>query len=884
MAISKIKIGNTEHELQTTIDNVDGLRSTLAEKGQGIFYIEGSGTTDTTNKIATWLGSHSDIKSYYNGLTILYKVTTAGSTTTTLNINGFGAVNVVRNATTAISTACPVDGILLLTYTIDKADDGSTISYWKTADYDSNTKNSAGTSNKTGSKMYLVGATSQASSGTTTYTNKNVYIGTDDCLYSNGKQVATAEELSNAIAGVTLSSLGLTATATELNKLDGVTATTAELNYTDGVTSNIQSQLDSKAHKSHTHTYDFADIEATNAPWDLISGDNLEDMLLSVDSQIGTLINDKANQQHSHTIKVNAVDDDVVVLSGTGNANEVTYNASHANSGVTAGTYKSVTVNTKGHVTSGSNPTTLAGYGITDALTSSTKYAGSSSVGGAANSSNIVNITRPSKSILEVAGDMAVFTEAIYFFGSDGAQYGAPVNYVIINAKKGANHRTILDCYALQTGDHYINGCMNAQTGSTQSGANEWTGWVLQPNQTSLDTTLDSAKSYTDIKVANLINGAPSTLDTLKEIADAMQNNPNIIATLESAVGNKVDKVSGKGLSANDYTTTEKTKLAGVEAGAQVNQNAFSWITVGTDEFKAPYSESSIEIFSGDGISVAMTHEYADADITISNTGVIGLKGNAESTYRNGTVNITPANIGLGNVNNTSDADKPVSTAQRQAIDSAVGSIRNYGKIRLQNNMSTYAGAPTDGPGDSYAYELFPSTKSDTLTIRPMNNLISFEAIESSSSTSDEIQVTINADPIGSADAALEDAKSYVNQKETSINNKITTLTDQLSEKIAADVKETITLYTVKITGNVLAEWVVLNGDAFAQTLDTGTVSIFLTNSYMSINGTSVGIENYVSGLGTNTINISIPKVTGDIVIDIRIGSGNGTRDPEPEE
>ena len=40
---------------------------------------------------------------------------------------------------------------------------------------------------------------------------------------------------------------------------------------------------------------------------------------------------------------------------------------SHNDSGVTAGTYKSVTVDTKGHVTAGTNPTTLAGYGITDA-------------------------------------------------------------------------------------------------------------------------------------------------------------------------------------------------------------------------------------------------------------------------------------------------------------------------------------------------------------------------------------------------------------------------------------------------------------------------------------------------------------------------------------
>lgn len=38
-----------------------------------------------------------------------------------------------------------------------------------------------------------------------------------------------------------------------------------------------------------------------------------------------------------------------------------------ANSGITAGSYKIVTVDAKGRVTAGSNPTTLAGFGITDA-------------------------------------------------------------------------------------------------------------------------------------------------------------------------------------------------------------------------------------------------------------------------------------------------------------------------------------------------------------------------------------------------------------------------------------------------------------------------------------------------------------------------------------
>lgn len=42
-------------------------------------------------------------------------------------------------------------------------------------------------------------------------------------------------------------------------------------------------------------------------------------------------------------------------------------------------------------------------------------------------------------------------------------------------------------------------------------------------------------------------------------------------ALIEALRTSKVDKVEGKGLSTNDYTTDEKNKLAGIAAGAQVN-------------------------------------------------------------------------------------------------------------------------------------------------------------------------------------------------------------------------------------------------------------------------------------------------------------------------
>lgn len=68
---------------------------------------------------------------------------------------------------------------------------------------------------------------------------------------------------------------GVTASASELNILDGTTVTTTELNYVNGVTSSIQTQLDGKAAVSHTHnasaiTYT---IEDKSANYSIVSSD-----------------------------------------------------------------------------------------------------------------------------------------------------------------------------------------------------------------------------------------------------------------------------------------------------------------------------------------------------------------------------------------------------------------------------------------------------------------------------------------------------------------------------------------------------------------------------------------------------------------------------------
>lgn len=75
-------------------------------------------------------------------------------------------------------------------------------------------------------------------------------------------------------------------------------------------------------------------------------------------------------------------------------------------------------------------------------------------------------------------------------------------------------------------------------------------------------------------------------LDTLAELADAIGDDPDFFNTINNELDQKVDKVSGKGLSTNDYTTEEKNKLAGIATGAEVNiQSDWSQTNNGADDY-----------------------------------------------------------------------------------------------------------------------------------------------------------------------------------------------------------------------------------------------------------------------------------------------------------
>lgn len=79
---------------------------------------------------------------------------------------------------------------------------------------------------------------------------------------------------------------------------------------------------------------------------------------------------------------------------------------------------------------------------------------------------------------------------------------------------------------------------------------------------------LVDAKAYVDAAIEQLVNDSPAALDTLKELSDALGNDPNFATTITNALAGKVDKIDGKGLSTEDFTTEQKAKLAAIDEHA----------------------------------------------------------------------------------------------------------------------------------------------------------------------------------------------------------------------------------------------------------------------------------------------------------------------------
>lgn len=140
-------------------------------------------------------------------------------------------------------------------------------------------------------------------------------------------------------------------------------------------------------------------------------------------------------------------------------------------------------------------------------------------------------------------------------------------------------------------------------------------------DETKLDTSTNASLDLADSSVQPGDNVSDLTNDA--GYMEASIYDPNTVASDVFDQDNMVDGTTNK-----NFTSTEKTKLAGIEAGADVT----------------------------DATNVA-------AAGAVMNTRTVN--GHALSSD----VTVTKSDVGLGNVDNTSDANKPVSTAQQTALD-----------------------------------------------------------------------------------------------------------------------------------------------------------------------------------------------------------------------
>lgn len=169
-------------------------------------------------------------------------------------------------------------------------------------------------------------------------------------------------------------------------------------------------------------------------------------------------------------------------------------------------------------------------------------------------------------------------------------------------------------------------------------------------------------KTIIPTKLTDLINDAGFiTTSDIPEGAAASTTTPKMAGT--AAVGSelafargdhvhpsdttKVDKVDGKGLSTNDYTTTEKNKLAGIAAGAEVNVNA-DWNATSGDA-QILNKPTAVSAFTNDAGYLTSHQSLADyytktqVDGLVS--GVLHYKGTVATTSALPTSNQTTGDV-----------------------------------------------------------------------------------------------------------------------------------------------------------------------------------------------------------------------------------------------
>ena len=152
---------------------------------------------------------------------------------------------------------------------------------------------------------------------------------------------------------------------------------------------------------------------------------------------------------------------------------------------------------------------------------------------------------------------------------------------------------------------------------------------------------------------------------------------PYSATEITNLLNNKVDKESGKSLVADELIT----KLTGLDDQNTIDAaiNAVQGnLTTHINDKDNPHEVTKAQI------GLSNVDNTSDVNKPISTATQTALNNKVDKTTTvnghalSGNVTVTKDDVGLGNVDNTSDANKPVSTAQQAAINSAKSTVDNY--------------------------------------------------------------------------------------------------------------------------------------------------------------------------------------------------------------
>ena len=127
-------------------------------------------------------------------------------------------------------------------------------------------------------------------------------------------------------------------------------------------------------------------------------------------------------------------------------------------------------------------------------------------------------------------------------------------------------------------------------------------------------TVEGSVKKQVADAIAGVVANAPADFDTLKEVADWIANDTTGAAVMQTDIA------------------ALKTKVATVEEGAEVNQNAYSNVKVGEVTLSAAAKTDTIEFVAGDNVTLAA----ADGKVTITAKDTVEASGIGMTGYVKG--------------------------------------------------------------------------------------------------------------------------------------------------------------------------------------------------------------------------------------------------------